>query len=1740
MARSAIAVTILFLCMIVQPVVGNISAPNDSEVVGNSVSTLSIDGFVTTKFASVGSEVDIQAYTMGHSTNTFVSADIVKYDIDPLDSVISTAFPGEGQFVDRVVLVSTGVHEDDSNIMTWQGSYTIPVSAMGGTYGARIFAEDGTKYALDDPTQLREVFRGEFEKVLQAVDTAWDSANPLSLIADEFFELESKGTSNGGWSNFVAVATEGSGAGGSQQLWNSMLNAGHTQYNMSAGANFLEALMVMLDSDDAEAGILFMTGLMMYLHDIPIPRSMYQFEDLAEYIQSYDPIENFTRFEGTDQFEAAYNGMIGSNQWTAMEEAIDNLANNVKPFESAQTIMHNIALLAVSDHPQAIIDGLTAFAEPLFEGDFDNMTPFQQFVLRFAEMAGEISETDIQDLDGDDIPDVIRFQYENLLDTQEGQAWTLKMQTDAPWVNDAFDDFNTLPEDILEIVIDSTENPVWEQTGEVLGEFGSWMNNATRSSMESEWPNYDEEGEEDEDGGNDDSGPEPVIFDELHPMQTMDHDSHLLEVGISLRFDTDAYCDGEEQRSDEEWRNEVISISMTNDRGYQVSTELVKRNQWGDEYLGLLIAPEMESTTWTLSQPLEDYDSCEISYARIEVDSQRPSMLESMAIENNDEIFMVSALGVLVEQDEISQFGDSVTVTSQTYDSAGVYTEAEADIAILRISPQLGQSAVESLSPQGDHDFTVNYPNTLEGMYTGQDLDGDMTIEIMPMGEYNDYSRDRDHPQSYEFEAIELTSNGISWDASNYLPNERGVVDLVISGTTTEGIEFTEMRQMPLPGSLGCTVSEGSANGNNVNVGYNYRTFEADEGERFYKPGLDGVTVSWGDGQETEYNVNEWEEDPSGWEGHDYASSGEYYISVEYEDENGMTHTDNLRYDTDMGFWQEDSESDEGGYWTDWMGDTDCWLESEESSTPSPEIIDNFITGGPAEVITEQVMDVDENGLASLTFSPNHPGMYITIVQSKAVMDDGETKTGIGLNFVYVTRGTLEITGLNQVTTFAGLPVYTRESTSELQALTVTTSGISSDEYNVTLGIAPLKIDVAFPDFDWDSINDAETHELEFQQGDTSRTQEVRFDAPISFIGAAVTAPDGGIELEAAHFGIVLNNPAQLDMLGSLGPGQTTNVALNEEFGEATRILSVAVPQEGFDPATIDFASFTSFIYDEGVRPDVGWVAEDEKSVEICERMQTEPVYDSSNYNLRIRLEHRYDNRFKIAEDLIDPSNSILMDNDGNEVQPVPQMNDDGESVDWRQEWEGSTEMVAHFNLDSENEYTLHTGTEVDSEFEVMPYDSRDEENCGSDDDLTEEETFDMFDDLFGNVKSIAWGIGSSADLSLPDLASPISNYTVLGLVQQGTGDSATITAAIGSQVAEPNPEPLVMKDLVIEYLPENPSAGDTMLITLTEEETGLPVEMLSVVIIEDDFTIGSALTDYNGQTAFVLQEGTFLIRASGGMYNAIEFTITVTQDGSQEEETTDSDGDGIPDSLDYDDDNDGVEDIYDLCPKTAPGVTVDNDGCPVDGIIPGCTDSSAANYDQDATEDDGSCVYSNPDDILGCTDSTAMNYNQDATVDDGSCEFPGVDDIPGCTDSTASNFDASATYDDGSCDLADADNSDSTSDSSENKILGMSPITLGALSIGLILAIVAATMYIRRGRDGSEGDWYEEENTMFDEPYKEVPPVSTGPVSRAPTSPPPNHQGYMQDGYEVSEYPEGSGKWWWKDAQTGSWNEWK
>ena len=48
---------------------------------------------------------------------------------------------------------------------------------------------------------------------------------------------------------------------------------------------------------------------------------------------------------------------------------------------------------------------------------------------------------------------------------------------------------------------------------------------------------------------------------------------------------------------------------------------------------------------------------------------------------------------------------------------------------------------------------------------------------------------------------------------------------------------------------------------------------------------------------------------------------------------------------------------------------------------------------------------------------------------------------------------------------------------------------------------------------------------------------------------------------------------------------------------------------------------------------------------------------------------------------------------------------------------------------------------------------------------------------------------------------------------------------------------------------------------------------------------------------------------------------------------------------------------------------------------------------------------------VLGCTDSTACNFDAEATTDDGTCE------LSGCMDTQACNFSAQAVCDDGSCD---------------------------------------------------------------------------------------------------------------------------
>ena len=52
-------------------------------------------------------------------------------------------------------------------------------------------------------------------------------------------------------------------------------------------------------------------------------------------------------------------------------------------------------------------------------------------------------------------------------------------------------------------------------------------------------------------------------------------------------------------------------------------------------------------------------------------------------------------------------------------------------------------------------------------------------------------------------------------------------------------------------------------------------------------------------------------------------------------------------------------------------------------------------------------------------------------------------------------------------------------------------------------------------------------------------------------------------------------------------------------------------------------------------------------------------------------------------------------------------------------------------------------------------------------------------------------------------------------------------------------------------------------------------------------------------------------------------------------------------------------------------------------GVVSGCTDPFAFNFDPTANTDDSSCVYT------GCLDSLALNYDPIASIDDSSCVYP-------------------------------------------------------------------------------------------------------------------------------------------------------
>ena len=515
-----------------------------------------------------------------------------------------------------------------------------------------------------------------------------------------------------------------------------------------------------------------------------------------------------------------------------------------------------------------------------------------------------------------------------------------------------------------------------------------------------------------------------------------------------------------------------------------------------------------------------------------------------------------------------------------------------------------------------------------------------------------------------------------------------------------------------------------------------------------------------------------------------------------------------------------------------------CQLNGrQETYTPGPSIINEFITDGPFEVMAQQISTSDSLGKASLTVTPPHTGVYVSIVQSEIIRSsDGETLTGIGLNLGAATQGAISLSGMDVIDHFAGLPVYAANvSASGLQTVNIGATGLLGQTHKVTIALAPLDLSIPFPDVPSEIWSEAETNDLQFTESDQTRSQELRFEAPLSLIAATsfATSDDGEVENQlsplALHIGLVLTNPEELDITGTLGPGQTTNIALDADLEQATRMLAVASPSQGFDTATVDFSTVSELIWDEAIRPEMGWIEAEEKTQRYCENIDVWNVshWDENTQQENVRVMIRVIHESEIHPYLPDltpppsPDNMQLFDSDGNEIQPLQTSGTSSESTETTLTYDSSNWAEGQsFTFETNTEYASTMEFEMQwDEGELRPEETNRNSGCNDDYDLTDGEIFDIFDQYVGRLSSIAWGQGSSADLSLPYLSSPLSEYTVIGVAQQGSGTSATMVSAVSTTLSETNPEPPELQNLSLVFTPQNPSPGDIVLVTISDED---------------------------------------------------------------------------------------------------------------------------------------------------------------------------------------------------------------------------------------------------------------------------------------------------------------------------------
>jgi hypothetical protein len=188
------------------------------------------------------------------------------------------------------------------------------------------------------------------------------------------------------------------------------------------------------------------------------------------------------------------------------------------------------------------------------------------------------------------------------------------------------------------------------------------------------------------------------------------------------------------------------------------------------------------------------------------------------------------------------------------------------------------------------------------------------------------------------------------------------------------------------------------------------------------------------------------------------------------------------------------------------------------------------------------------------------------------------------------------------------------------------------------------------------------------------------------------------------------------------------------------------------------------------------------------------------------------------------------------------------------------------------------------------------------------------------------------------------------------------------------------------------------------------------------------------------------------------------------------------------------------------------------DGIETGGGDNLPTDSDGDGALDSNDAF---PDDSSEWLDCDGDGVGDNADDDDSACD----PNEPMENNTAPIN---NTTNDTGNEEVDEEADEEGSSTSS-----GSDVVTIGIFAgiVTVLMLVISAAVLLLRGRGDSGDNWVGEPATMM--------AAQDHMFDGGPSGPSPTMRGSMQDGFEVLEYPGGSGSWYYRDSTTGKWSEW-